>query len=191
MRFLRTRRAVTVAVATFLTVPFLGAVTAGAASAHPSTSATAKGRVIAPLAVRTLYTTVAKRVGTLHKGKVVTIYCKHNGVPVDGNPRWYKLGNNRWVSARYVTNIGPAPKWCGGSTQKAKVVGKPGVTIRTAPTTRSRAVGHLAYGKVVPIICKVNGQTVGGNPRWYQLYSGRWISARYAKNLSTIPKFCR
>lgn len=73
-----------------------------------------KGRVISKtgLRVRSAPNLTGTVVGSVNRGQIIVITCKANGQWVDGNPRWYKLGENRWVSARYVENVGPAPKWC-------------------------------------------------------------------------------
>ncbi|WP_261675611.1 MULTISPECIES: SH3 domain-containing protein [Streptomyces] len=49
-----------------------------------------------------------------HKGEVVSIFCKVPGGNVDGNPLWYLLTDGTWAwgPARYIDNIGPAPRWC-------------------------------------------------------------------------------
>ncbi|GAP51593.1 SH3 domain-containing protein [Streptomyces azureus] len=49
-----------------------------------------------------------------HKGDIVSIYCKTGGETVDGNPLWYLLTDGTWAwgAARYIDNIGPAPRWC-------------------------------------------------------------------------------
>ncbi|MCG3043274.1 SH3 domain-containing protein [Streptomyces fenghuangensis] len=80
---------------------------------------TYKGRVIARtgLNVRSKPNTHSRVLATLPYGKIVHIECKVNSQNIDGNPRWYKLDRKHhhhdgWVSARYVENIGPAPKFC-------------------------------------------------------------------------------
>ncbi|WP_309097638.1 SH3 domain-containing protein [Streptomyces sp.] len=49
-----------------------------------------------------------------HKGEVVSIFCKTGGEKVKGNPLWYLLTDGTWAwgAARYIDNIGPAPRWC-------------------------------------------------------------------------------
>ncbi|MEV5881526.1 SH3 domain-containing protein [Streptomyces sp. NPDC052020] len=49
-----------------------------------------------------------------HRGEVVSIYCKTPGDSVKGNPLWYLLTDGTWAwgAARYIDNIGPAPRWC-------------------------------------------------------------------------------
>ncbi|MEV0634997.1 SH3 domain-containing protein [Streptomyces sp. NPDC050619] len=49
-----------------------------------------------------------------HKGEVVSIFCKTGGETVDGNPLWYLLTDGTWAwgPARFIDNIGPAPRWC-------------------------------------------------------------------------------
>jgi uncharacterized protein YgiM (DUF1202 family) len=49
-----------------------------------------------------------------HRGEVVSIFCKTGGEKVKGNPLWYLLTDGTWAwgAARYIDNIGPAPRWC-------------------------------------------------------------------------------
>ncbi|MFD8236751.1 SH3 domain-containing protein [Streptomyces sp. NPDC059696] len=49
-----------------------------------------------------------------HRGDVVSIFCKTGGETVQGNPLWYLLTDGTWAwgAARYIDNIGPAPRWC-------------------------------------------------------------------------------
>ncbi|MEU5365562.1 SH3 domain-containing protein [Streptomyces sp. NPDC005925] len=49
-----------------------------------------------------------------HRGDIVNIYCKTGGETIDGNPLWYLLPDGTWAwgAARYIDNIGPAPRWC-------------------------------------------------------------------------------
>jgi hypothetical protein len=48
------------------------------------------------------------------QGEEVSIFCKTPGEPVRGNPLWYLLTDGTWAwgAARYIDNIGPAPRWC-------------------------------------------------------------------------------
>jgi hypothetical protein len=48
------------------------------------------------------------------RGEVVSIYCKTPGDSVEGNRLWYLLTDGTWAwgAARYIDNIGPAPRWC-------------------------------------------------------------------------------
>jgi hypothetical protein len=69
-----------------------------------------------------------------------------------------------------------------------KVVSRLPLTIRAKATTDSAALGSYAPGTIVHIKCKVNGQTVDGNPRWYKLSDRTgWLAARYVQNLATVP----
>ncbi|MEU0245262.1 SH3 domain-containing protein [Streptomyces sp. NPDC006235] len=49
-----------------------------------------------------------------HRGDIVKIFCKTGGETVQGNPLWYLLTDGTWAwgAARYIDNIGPAPRWC-------------------------------------------------------------------------------
>ncbi|MFJ5301949.1 SH3 domain-containing protein [Streptomyces sp. NPDC088350] len=49
-----------------------------------------------------------------YRGDHVEIFCKTSGSNVQGNHLWYLLTDGTWAwgSARYIDNIGPAPRWC-------------------------------------------------------------------------------
>ncbi|MFC9681745.1 SH3 domain-containing protein [Streptomyces sp. NPDC056948] len=49
-----------------------------------------------------------------HRGDIVKIFCKAPGQTVQGNPLWYLLADGTWAwgAARFIDNIGPAPRWC-------------------------------------------------------------------------------
>ena len=74
-----------------------------------------------------------------------------------------------------------------------KVIARTGLKIRSGPSQHHKWVGSLDYGEKVKIRCKVNGQWIDGNPRWYKLYDGNymWASARYIKNIGPAPHFCK
>ncbi len=76
---------------------------------------------------------------------------------------------------------------------KGRVVARRSVVIRSGPSTRFKAVGHLNSGRVVRILCKVRGQRVRGNAIWYKLDTRQreWVSASYVKNVGRIPRWCR
>lgn len=48
------------------------------------------------------------------QGAVVNIFCKTGGENVDGNSLWYLLTDGTWAwgAARYIDNIGAAPRFC-------------------------------------------------------------------------------
>jgi hypothetical protein len=75
-----------------------------------------KGRVTSPfgLRIRSGPSARARVLGTLPQGALVWIQCKVNSQEVGGNPRWYKLAKGYWVwsPARFIRNIGPAPRFC-------------------------------------------------------------------------------
>ncbi|MEV6958714.1 SH3 domain-containing protein [Streptomyces sp. NPDC051207] len=74
-----------------------------------------KGVVTAhTLALRSAPNRGSRIIRYVHKGDIVKIFCKTGGQTVDGNPLWYLLPDGTWAwgSARYINNIGPAPRWC-------------------------------------------------------------------------------
>ncbi|GAA1578754.1 hypothetical protein GCM10009789_35430 [Kribbella sancticallisti] len=183
----------TVVAATATAVLPLGSLAAAAPQAQAAT--TYRGKVVASaLNVRSAPTAAAGRVGTLRNGTTISIQCKVYGPSVRGNARWYKLSTGKWVTARYVANIGPAPRWCGdGRESEGRVVASTSLSIRSGPHTANTKVSSAPRGALLPIVCKVNSQMVGGNPRWYQLTGdggGQWVSARYVSNVGSPPPFC-
>ncbi|AXL90933.1 SH3 domain-containing protein [Streptomyces sp. CB09001] len=66
------------------------------------------------LALRTSPSRGADVIRYARRGEVVSIYCKTPGSKVKGNPLWYLLTDGTWAwgAARYIDNIGPAPRWC-------------------------------------------------------------------------------
>ncbi len=173
----------------------LGTALAGTAfTAIPAAAADSfDGRATANggLTVRALPTTASAAKSSIAKGKVFPIVCKVRGTSVDGNSLWYALPPTlgEWVSARYVQNVGPAPRWCGTSERFA---GRATTTItkRVAPTTAAASAGTVAGGTRFAIICKLDGQTVDGNKRWYYRTDGRWVAARYVDNIGRAPGWC-
>ncbi|MFI9176039.1 SH3 domain-containing protein [Streptomyces lincolnensis] len=74
-----------------------------------------KGVVTAgTLALRSAPTRGSQIIRYVHKGDIVKIFCKTGGQTIDGNPLWYLLPDGTWAwgAARYIDNIGPAPRWC-------------------------------------------------------------------------------
>ncbi|MDH6224999.1 MULTISPECIES: SH3 domain-containing protein [Streptomyces] len=100
---------------------FAGAAPATAGDDHhhhpsPPSEQFYQGRVTAPggLRLHTSPTTGSEVIGFAPRGSVVDIFCKAPGETVDGNPLWYLLADGTWAwgPARYIKNIGPAPRWC-------------------------------------------------------------------------------
>ncbi|MCA1222349.1 SH3 domain-containing protein [Streptomyces sp. 8L] len=75
-----------------------------------------KGRVIARsgLYLRDKPTRGSRVIGLKKYGSIVHIFCKTRGDNVGGNNRWYLLTDGTWAwgSAKYISNIGAAPRWC-------------------------------------------------------------------------------
>lgn len=73
-------------------------------------------------------------------------------------------------------------------SQRGVVIAKPGILIRSQPTTHSRKMGFIPRGEIVWIDCKVDGQDVFGNGIWYKLKSHNgFLAARWVKNVDRIP----
>jgi hypothetical protein len=64
------------------------------------------------LAERARPTSRSAHRGALRHGARVALVCKVHGQSVHGNSLWYRLPNGSYVSARYVSNIGRAPRFC-------------------------------------------------------------------------------
>ncbi|MFF6997292.1 SH3 domain-containing protein [Streptomyces sp. NPDC008313] len=83
---------------------------------HEDDNAVYRGRITARggLVLRSAPTQRSAVIRTAHHGEIVNIYCKAPGQRVDGNPLWYLLTDGTWAwgSARYIDNVGPAPRWC-------------------------------------------------------------------------------
>lgn len=75
---------------------------------------------------------------------------------------------------------------------KGRVVSPIGLLVRSGPSTGYRVIGSLGYGSIVSIECKVRGEWINGNNRWYKLADGRWAwaSARYIANIGPAPRWC-
>lgn len=187
MKVRRQIRAAAVVLAAVMGVTLMGAATPAHAQSYD-------GKVVSKtnLAVRKLPTTASAKVGSLKPGQTIPIECKVKGTPVDGNPWWYALPPtlNEWVSARYIENVGPAPRLCGsGELAKGKVTTSK-LKMRTGPTTKASSAGTLSKGQEINLVCKLEGQVVDGNPRWYHLKNGKWVAARYVKNVGAAPSWC-
>ena len=156
---------------------------------------TYQGKVTASvLTVRSAPTSAAAKVGSLARGTAVKIQCKVFGPRVDGNDLWYKLASGRWVTARYVSNVGSAPRFCGdGKEYYGKVISSGSLAVRSGPHTANVKVASAPRGSRLYIVCKVDSQSIDGNRRWYQLVGdggGQWVSARYVSNIGYAPPYC-
>ncbi|WP_353944702.1 SH3 domain-containing protein [Streptomyces sp. HUAS MG91] len=84
----------------------------GLGSGHP----VYKGRVTAKsgLNLRDAPTRGSRIVRTEPYNKIVPIFCKTGGDNIGGNNLWYLLTDGTWAwgSAKYIANIGAAPRWC-------------------------------------------------------------------------------
>lgn len=82
---------------------------------HQSNQRLYKGVVTAStLRLRSKPTTGSQVIRYAYQGEIVSIFCKTGGENIDGNHLWYLLTDGTWAwgAARYIDNIGPAPRWC-------------------------------------------------------------------------------
>lgn len=183
-------RRTAVALATASIVPLGLLATSTAAEA----ATTYTGRVTEGLNARSAPTSYASKVGSYAKGATITIQCKVYGPSVGGNSLWYKLSTGRWVTARYVANVGAAPRFCGdGREYTGRVSSSTTLAVRSGPHTSNAKVSSAPRGATLAIVCKVDSQTIDGNRRWYQLTGdggGQWVSARYVTNVGSAPPYC-
>ena len=161
----RMRRALVAAAATAV-LP-LGVLVASP-PAQAATTTTYMGKVTAAvLNVRFAPTSASAKVGSLSRGVTVKIQCKVFGPRVDGNDLWYKLATGRWVSARYVSNVGVAPRFCGdGNEYYGRVISSGSLSVRSGPHTANAKVSSAPRGSRLDIVCKVDSQSIDGNRRW-------------------------
>ncbi|KOG38198.1 SH3 domain-containing protein [Streptomyces resistomycificus] len=66
------------------------------------------------LALRSAPTRGAQVIRYADRGEILNIFCKVGGPSVHGNPLWYQIADGTWAwgPARFIDNIGPAPRWC-------------------------------------------------------------------------------
>lgn len=166
--------------------------TAGLVATTTTADATTtyKGKVTANggLSVRSAPSTHTGSNSTIGQGKTIKIDCKVPGTTVNGNKLWYALSGDRgWVTARYVDNIGAAPKYCPASdTEYGSGRTTAVLNMRSGPHFNDARTGTLHKGKKVTAVCYAKSSAgVGNNHRWYLLDNDSWVSAAYVKRLST------
>ncbi|WP_330173187.1 SH3 domain-containing protein [Streptomyces sp. NBC_01498] len=74
---------------------------------------------------------------------------------------------------------------------RGRVIAHPSVLVRKTPNRNHPPIGEIPFGTYIDIKCKVNGEVIDGNPRWYLLKNGGWVSARWVENVNGIPPWCR
>lgn len=165
-------------------------------AASPAEAATGYvGRVDADLGLAAHYvpTAAAPKYGGYGDGTRIDLVCKVHGVSIGGNDLWYLVrgSQRRWVSARYVDNIGSAPRFCGDGRRSSGRVKTARLSRREAPTVRAAKDGVLLRNARVSIVCWVDGLGEGaGDTRWYQLASGSWVSADFVGPTKPRVELC-
>lgn len=138
------------------------------------------------LTVRTAPSLRAAKDGYFGKEQIMLV-CKVRGESVRGNDIWYKvpIQGVGFVSARYVRNVGNAPRWCTGNRVPVKALVN--IPVRKAPLTAAAQVRTVRKGSTITAVCAVPSQQKNG-PQWYYLGDGRWISSKYLRqNMPTSP----
>lgn len=76
---------------------------------------------------------------------------------------------------------------------KGRVIAHPSLNVRETPNTKYAPIGSIPYGTIIDLVCKVNGESVEGNPRWYRLTGSkaRYVAARWVENVNAAPGECR
>jgi uncharacterized protein YraI len=155
----------------------------------PAEAATSyKGKVIANggLTIRSAPSTHTSNKGLVAKWTTITIACKVYGTSVSGNRLWYRLSNGKgWVAARYVVNIGAAPKYCpSAGTPSADGHPTEDVNVRSGPHFNDAKLHTLRKGTWISVICYVKSTVgVGGNYTWYLLADKGWVAAAYVEKV--------
>ncbi len=124
---------------------------------------------------------------TFANGAKVSLSCKVSGSVVDGNPRWYLVlaeGDANWISARYVSNVGPAPDPCDPSDGTFAAKATATLTKRVGPTTADAKAGSYAKGQKLRVQCFTDS-----GQKWYLTDAGRWVRAAYVTTSSKV-RYC-
>lgn len=174
----------------------LGLALAGTAvtqATQASAASTPMGQIVGTsLYARQAPSTHARATFLYSKGEYVPLGCKVRGPSVGGNTLWYTIAgsNDRWLSARYVRNVGPAPEYCDPLDGYVKGRVTATLTARSGPTTADARRTTYRPRKTLQIQCKVTSQSVGGNTLWYHTAQGTWVAARYVSNVGMAPRQC-
>lgn len=134
------------------------------------------------------------RSGSYGDGARLTLICKVRSVSIGGNDLWYLVRDSKeqWVSARYVDNIGAAPRLCGDGRSSKAYVDTARLNRREGPTLRTAVDGVLQRNARVSVVCWLEGLSEGaGDGQWFQLDSGSWISAKYVSPTKRRVELCR
>ncbi|WP_405800909.1 SH3 domain-containing protein [Streptomyces sp. NBC_01506] len=100
------------------------------------------------------------------------------------------------VATGHQSGPGPASVTTQGEpsaafVHKGRVIAKPAVNVRKNPNTSRPPLYSIPYGTVIELKCKVNGESVDGNPRWYLLEDeSGWVAARWVENITAAPGKC-
>lgn len=124
---------------------------------------------------------------TFPNGSKISISCKVAGTAVDGNTRWYLVlaeGDANWVSARYVTNVGPAPDPCDPSDGTFAATATAALTKRVGATTADAGAGSYAKGSTFRVQCYTDS-----GQKWYLTGGGRWVRAAYVSTSAKV-RYC-
>ncbi|WP_051367317.1 sporangiospore maturation cell wall hydrolase GsmA [Hamadaea tsunoensis] len=192
--FREPRRALVLPVLALLLSPFTAP---GSAEAVPGNAvAAAAGPVVRSsigLNVRTgpgLSHPVVRRVANR---SALAVACRMTGQNIVGSLRttaaWDRLAGGGFVSDAFVAwprgRTAPdcadlAGTVAAGIVSAGIVSGTP-VNVRSGPGLRAAVVGHLAPGAGVTVTCRVWAENIAGDPVWYRLGAGRYITQAYVR----------
>lgn len=176
------RPAAAVLAASAITLAGASVATASAAGADNSTVGvvTARTGLVAHLSP----STHSPRVGKYRRGARLGLDCKVVGTNVGGNRRWYTIDSDAsgliWVSARYVRNVGAAPRTC--NPMKGTVTARTTARLneRQGPTVSDRRMGQVAKGATAHTVCWTESAS-DHHHNWVLTASGRWVAQRYLR----------
>lgn len=173
-----TGSAVAALVAAAAVLPGASLATANAAvgSGRPVGVVIAKGGLVA----HATPSTHSPRVASYRAGKRLALDCKVVGTKVDGNRQWYTIRSDAsgllWVSARYVRNVGAAPRTCDPMHGTVAATTTARLNLRQGASVADRKLGQLAPGATLRAVCRTQASI---RHNWVLTASGRWVAKGY------------
>jgi flagellar protein FlgJ len=123
------------------------------------------------------------------------VACHVTGQQIVGSQRttsrWAKLSTGGYVSDAFLawsTSREKVPNCADGGVPTARVIGGIALNVRTGPGTNYKIVSRLAPGMTVPAGCRAWGQRIAGEPVWYRIGTGRYVSGRFVRWTPSQPQ---